>query len=60
MMARKKKKPPLLLLATPAPTDREKMWAAMRQEKTFTQGRIARLAGCNETKVKDYLRGLIA
>lgn len=59
-MRRKKKQAPLLTLATPAPTDREKMWAAMRQEKTFTLGRIAYLAGCSKHKVQDYMRGLMA
>jgi len=57
-MRRKQKQAPLLALATPAPTDREKMWAAMRQEKRFTQSRIAHLAGCDKGKVQDYLRGL--
>lgn len=58
MTTRKRKAAPLLALATPAPTDREKVWAAMRQEKTFTQSRIAHLAGCGKGKVQDYLRGL--
>lgn len=55
-----KRKAPILLLATPAPTGREKMWAAMRQEKTFTLSRIAYLAGCGKHKVQDYVRGLMA
>lgn len=60
MKRKPKKQTPLLALATPAPTDREKMWAAMRQEKTFTLGRIAHLAGCGKHKVQDYMRGLMA
>jgi len=56
----RKTKAALLTLATPAPTDREKMWAAMRQEKSFTQARIAGLAGVNKSKVQDYLKGLTA
>lgn len=60
MKPRQKKTAPLLVLATPAPTDREKMWAAMRQEGAFTQSRIAHLAGCGKSKVQDYLKGLMA
>jgi len=60
MTVRKNKKAPALALATPAPTDREKIWAAMRQEKTFTLERIAHLTGCKEHQVKDYARGLTA
>lgn len=60
MKARRKKNAPLLALATPAPTDREKMWAAMRREKSFTQAKIAGLAGCGKGKVQDYLKGLMA
>ena len=60
MRRRQKKQAPLLTLATQAPTDREKMWAAMRQEKTFTQARIASLAACGKGKVQDYLQGLMA
>ena len=56
----KGKTPPALTLATPAPTDREKMWAAMRQEKVFTQALIARLAGCGKSKVQDYMQALVA
>lgn len=59
-MRRKKKQVPLLALATPAPTDREKMWAAMRQEKTFTQSKIVHLAACSKSKVQEYLKGLMA
>lgn len=59
-MRHKKKQTPLLTLATPAPTDREKMWAAMRQEKTFTRTRIAELAACDPIKARDYLRSLKA
>lgn len=59
-MKRHKKQAPLLTLATPAPTDREKMWAAMRQEKSFTQAKVASLAACGKSKVQDYLKGLIA
>lgn len=60
MKRKPKKQAPLLALATLAPTDREKMWAAIRQEKTFTQAQIIQLAECNETKVRDYLRSLKA
>jgi hypothetical protein len=61
MTARKKKQEaPLLALATPVPTDREKIWAAIRQEKTFTLTQLAHLTGCREHKVKDYVRGLVA
>ena len=60
-MKRRTKKPALILqLACAAPTDREKMWAAMRQEKAFTQAKIASLAACSKSKVQDYLKGLMA
>lgn len=54
----KHKQPPALTLAAKALTDREKMWTVMRQEKSFTQAKIASLAGCGKSKVQDYLRGL--
>lgn len=54
------KRAPLLILATKAPTDREKIWAAMRQEKSFTQSRIAHLAQCPQGKVQDCLKGFMA
>lgn len=60
MKRKPKTQTPLLALATPAPTDREKMWAAMRQEKTFILARIAQLAQCGNTKARDYLRSLKA
>lgn len=60
MNCKAKKQIPLQALATTAPTDREKIWTAMRQEKTFTQSRIAELAECKSPKVRDYLHSLKA
>jgi hypothetical protein len=54
------KQAPCLALATPAPTVREKMWAAMRQEKAFTQARIASLAVCEKKTAQGYISGLAA
>ena len=60
MKARRKKTELALLPYCKAPTDREKMWAAIRQERRFTKCKIAELAGCNNFQVKDYLLGLMA
>lgn len=56
----KRRKAVTLGLACNAPTDREKIWAAIRQEKIFSQVQIATLAVCDKGKVQDYLKGLMA
>ncbi|WP_300555179.1 hypothetical protein [Desulfovibrio sp.] len=58
MSRRAKQRTALLELAAKAPTDRELIWAAMRQLKEFSQRDIALLSRCCRSKVQDYLKGL--
>lgn len=51
---------PALTLATAYPTDRERIWAAIRGLGEFTLRRLEKHSGANITKCKDYVRCLCA